>query len=267
MHCQKCGFDNLENATMCQQCGGVFVYSRPPRTSGMAVTSMILGISGFSTLGLFGITWILGLIFGMLALSKIGKSGGAVKGKGFAITGIATSASGIALLLTIIGVLLFVNSATTFSLHRKLKMQDGFAQIAQADEKPEIKGRIYIISPSRASGSNDDKTGPDDNCVGILFTPDQPDFGELSRTELVNVTTSLTCGQKDETPVKVSWQFAGRSTRRLSTGEDDEADVYNFTINVPVGENSTSTIKKTIYYDGAEQIIYKDSQRKIYIKP
>ena len=91
MYCQKCGADNLENAAMCQQCGGVFVYSKPTRTSGMAITSMILGISGFSMFGVFGITWIIGLVFGIIALGRIGKSGGQLKGKGFAITGIATS--------------------------------------------------------------------------------------------------------------------------------------------------------------------------------
>jgi hypothetical protein len=123
MYCQKCGSENLENAAICQSCGGVFVYSKPTKTSGMAITSMILGISGFSMLGVFGITWILGLVFGILALNKIGKASGAIKGRGLAITGIATSAAGLAFLLTVIGVWLFINSATTFSLHKKFKMQ------------------------------------------------------------------------------------------------------------------------------------------------
>lgn len=271
MHCQKCGFDNLENATMCQQCGGVFVYSQPTRTSGMSITSTILGISGFSMFGVFGITlilglifgilalitwilslvfgtlalitWILGLVFGMMALSKVGKSGGQIKGKGFAITGIITSATGLAILLTVVGVLLFINSATTMSLHKKLKTHDGFTAVAKAGEKPKIEGRICII---------DDKSSPDSNCRGALFM--------LSEYEkpLSVITSALSCGQSGKVPVEVDWQFAGQK---------DNADIYNFTITVPVSENSTGTSKKTILYDGKEQVIYEDAQRKIFIAP
>ena len=59
MYCEKCGAENLEGANICQQCGGVFVFSKPSRSSGLAVTSMILGISGFSIVGLMGVTLIL----------------------------------------------------------------------------------------------------------------------------------------------------------------------------------------------------------------
>lgn len=156
MYCQKCGAENLENAAICQQCGGVFVYSKPTRTSGMAITSMILGITGFPMFGVFCITlilglifgilalitwiislvfgtlaliiWIMGLVLGLMALVKVGKSGGQVKGKGFSITGIATSASGLAVLLTVAGVLIFLNSALTMSLHKKIKMHQDVNQ-------------------------------------------------------------------------------------------------------------------------------------------
>ncbi len=269
MYCQKCGADNLENAALCQQCGGVFVYSKPTRTSGMALTSMILGITGFPMFGVFAVTvtlglifgvlalitwiislvfgalalvtWIIGLVLGLMALGRVGKSGGQVKGKGLAITGVTTSATGLAVLLTVAGVLFFLNSASTMSLHRKLEMHDDFTQSPQTDEKPQINGWVKIIS---------DKTDSDNNCVGILFTPDQ--------TEFANVTTDMSCGKKGQTPVKVSWEFAGR---------EDDADVYNFTITVPVGENSSGTSKKTISYDGTEQVIFEDSQQKIYITP
>ena len=271
MHCQKCGFDNLENATMCQQCGGVFVYSQPTRISGTAITSTILGISGFSMFGVFGITlilglifgilalvtwilslvfgslalitWILGLVFGMMALGKVGKSGGQIKGKGFAITGITTSATGLAVLLTVVGVLLFINSATTLALHKKLKTHDGFAAAAKAGEKPELEGSLCIIN---------DKSAPDIDCEGALFA-------SLKYEEPFSIITSaLSCGQAGQVPVEVDWQFAGRK---------DDADIYNFTITVPVGENSTGMSKKTVLYDGKEQVIYEDAQRKIFIKP
>jgi uncharacterized membrane protein YtjA (UPF0391 family) len=238
MYCQKCGSENLENATMCQSCGGVFVFSKPARTSGMAVTSMILGISGFSMLGVFGITWIIGLVFGIIALNRMGKSSGQLKGKGFAITGIATSAAGLALLLTVIGVLLFVNSATMFSLSRKLRMHSDITASVPIGQKPGIEGLVCILN---------DKTNPDDKCTAVLFVFEQSAADYF-----------LTCGPKGKEPVKLSWQFSGKK---------EQADRYNFTITVPVGENATGTSKKTIVYDGKEQIIFEDTQRKIYIRP
>jgi len=242
MYCQKCGTDNLENAAICQQCGGVFVYSQPTRTSGMAITSMILGISGFSMFGVFGITWIIGLVFGILALNKIGKSGGAVKGKGFAIAGIVTSAVGLALLLTIIGIWLFVNSATTFSLHKKFKMHDDFITTVQMSARPDIKGIICV----------EDKSAPDRSCENILFVNNE------SEKQFSAVTMNMTCGPKGQEPVRLSWQFAGKEAK---------ADVYDFTITFPVGENAVSTNKKKIIYNGTEQVIFEDARQKIYIRP
>src|SRR4030042_2981814 len=150
MYCQKCGADNLENAAMCQSCGGVFVYSQPSKTSGMAITSMILGISGFSMLGVFGVTWLIGLVLGIVALSRIGKSGGMLRGKGFAITGIATSAGGLAIVLTIIGVGVFVSSVKTISLRRTLKMYDKIMTSAEPDQKPAVRGWVCILSNTAA---------------------------------------------------------------------------------------------------------------------
>jgi uncharacterized protein (DUF983 family) len=162
MHCPKCGFDNLENATMCQECGGVFVRTVPTRTSGRSITSTILGITGFSIFGIFIVTsilglvfeslalvawilslvfgiialivWIIGLILGMVAMNKINKSGGTVKGRGFAITGIATSATGVTFILTLLGVMLFLNSAATLSLHKKMNAQQTAAVVQDNNE-------------------------------------------------------------------------------------------------------------------------------------
>ena len=61
---------------------------------------------------------------------------------------------GLALLLTIIGVLLFVNSATTFSLHKKVvKLHEDFTAAA-IEQEPDIKGWVCILN---------DKTNPADN--------------------------------------------------------------------------------------------------------
>ncbi len=57
-----------------------------PKTSGMAVASLVLGICGFC-----GITAIIGAILGVAALIRIQKSNGVLGGRGLAIAGIVVS--------------------------------------------------------------------------------------------------------------------------------------------------------------------------------
>ena len=61
-------------------------------SSGMAMASLVLGILGFLTLG---ITSLVGLILGIMALVRINSSAGRIGGKGVATAGIVTS--GVAL--------------------------------------------------------------------------------------------------------------------------------------------------------------------------
>lgn len=57
------------------------------KTSAMAITSLVLGVLGFC-----GITAVVGLILGIVALVKINRSGGRLSGQGLAIAGICVSA-------------------------------------------------------------------------------------------------------------------------------------------------------------------------------
>jgi prepilin-type processing-associated H-X9-DG protein len=66
----------------------------PAKTSGMAITSLVLGILGMFTCGL---TALFGLIFGIIAMIKVNKSGGKLKGFGLALAG--TIVSGIFLFM------------------------------------------------------------------------------------------------------------------------------------------------------------------------
>jgi hypothetical protein len=66
----------------------------PAKTSGMAVTSLVLGILGMFTCGL---TALFGLIFGIIAIIKVNSSGGKLKGFGLALAG--TIISGFFLLM------------------------------------------------------------------------------------------------------------------------------------------------------------------------
>ena len=62
------------------------------RTSGLAITSLVMGI-----LGMCGITALAGLVLGIISLVKINRSGGRLSGQGLAIAGICIS--GIFLLM------------------------------------------------------------------------------------------------------------------------------------------------------------------------
>lgn len=65
-----------------------------PKTSGMAITSLVLGTLGFFSCG---ITALVGLILGIIAMVKVKNSQGHLKGGGLALAG--TIVSGIFLLL------------------------------------------------------------------------------------------------------------------------------------------------------------------------
>ena len=72
----------------------LFAVPAETKTSGLAITSLVLGI-----LGICGITALVGLIMGIVALVKINRSGGRLSGQGLAIAGICVS--GFMLLLSI----------------------------------------------------------------------------------------------------------------------------------------------------------------------
>ncbi|UCC69576.1 MAG: DUF4190 domain-containing protein [Armatimonadota bacterium] len=108
MLCPKCGKEIPESTPYCAYCGEQFAQSAPPlppvprpRTSGLAIASLILGI-----LGGFVVTALLGLIFGIIALVQIGRSQGRLRGQGLAIAGTVISGLGI-LLVPILAAMVF----------------------------------------------------------------------------------------------------------------------------------------------------------------
>jgi Domain of unknown function (DUF4190) len=64
-------------------------HSAPARMSGLAITSLVLGILGLFTCGL---TALFGLAFGIVALVKVKGSQGTLRGDGIALAGIIVSA-------------------------------------------------------------------------------------------------------------------------------------------------------------------------------
>lgn len=64
-------------------------HAAPPKTSGMAIASLVLGICGLITCG---ITSLVGLILGLVAMNQIKKSNGTLGGNGVALAGTIVSA-------------------------------------------------------------------------------------------------------------------------------------------------------------------------------
>lgn len=61
----------------------------PAKTSGMAISSLVLGILGMFTCGA---TALVGLILGIIAMTKVKRSGGKLGGNGIALAGVIVSA-------------------------------------------------------------------------------------------------------------------------------------------------------------------------------
>lgn len=92
MYCPKCGTENPDDTQICRSCSWVLtsisITAQNPnaKTSGLAITSLVLGILSIFTLFL---TALPAIILGIISIFKIEKSAGQLKGKGLAIAGIA----------------------------------------------------------------------------------------------------------------------------------------------------------------------------------
>ena len=90
MNCTKCGIGNPDDAQFCISCGAALKpgaqNTMMPKTSGMAIASMILGILSVLTCML---TALPAIILGIVSLIRISGSSRRLKGSGFAIAGIA----------------------------------------------------------------------------------------------------------------------------------------------------------------------------------
>ena len=110
MYCSKCGVQNSDGAAQCANCGavlidepqqvaqGIPIMPFEPKTCGLAIASLVMGIlSLFCSLFMA----IPAIICGIIALVKISKSQGQLKGNGLAIAGIVVPAVVMFLILPI----------------------------------------------------------------------------------------------------------------------------------------------------------------------
>ncbi len=100
----------------------------PPQMSGMAVTSLVLGILGIFTCG---ITALAGLILGIVAMVRVKNSGGRLGGGGLALAG--TIVSGIFLvMLPILAAMLLPALASAKSKAQEINCMNNEKQLALA---------------------------------------------------------------------------------------------------------------------------------------
>ncbi len=114
MYCPKCGAENTEDHELCSACSWVLTsQSSAPlpdaKTSGLATTALVLGVLGCFTCY---ITAIPAIIFGIVALVKIGNSSGQLKGNGLAIAGMAAPAVSLPFMAMLLAILMPALSST-----------------------------------------------------------------------------------------------------------------------------------------------------------
>jgi hypothetical protein len=138
--------------------------SLPAKTSGKAVASLVLGICSFCTLG---ITGIIGLILGIVALGNIKRNPAGIKGGGLAIAGIVVSCVSFMFVLIQLAILLLpvlerapfaekqiasLNNLKNLSLALILYTDDYEGKFPPSENWPEVLKPYYqndkiLISP------------------------------------------------------------------------------------------------------------------------
>jgi len=145
MFCQKCGAQNADDAQTCAACGAEMAqFSQPsqpaqptvipmaaaPRTSPMAIWSLILGIVGLITCGLASIA---GIILGILGLKQTKERPAEFGGGGLAVAGLVVSCitlfAGVILMLALI---LFPVFARARDAAKAANCQSNVKQISMA---------------------------------------------------------------------------------------------------------------------------------------
>jgi hypothetical protein len=101
-----------------------------PKTSGLAIASLVCGILGLICIPI--LPAFLGLIFGISAIRKINGSGGAVGGKGLAVGGLITSVIGVIILPALLALMLLPVLSKAKGKANRMKCANNLATIGKA---------------------------------------------------------------------------------------------------------------------------------------
>jgi hypothetical protein len=91
---------------------GPYGAGQPAKNSGMAITSLVLGIIGIFPCCTIGIFSILAIVFGVLGRKNIDASNGAQKGRGLAQAGLILGVVGL-----VLGIAYWIVAAATGNLN------------------------------------------------------------------------------------------------------------------------------------------------------
>ena len=146
----------------------------PVRTSVMAVVSLVLGILGFCSGGLLG---LVGVVLGIIAIVKVNRSAGAMKGSGLAIAGICVGACSVLMCPLYLGLFLPALAKARQNA-QTLKAQAQLGQLAAVvvkyadannDHFPPVDDWIAALDPYVANQANDLAAWPGDAEDGRAF--------------------------------------------------------------------------------------------------
>lgn len=186
MFCPSCGKESPEGSQQCVNCGAQLAevggYSQPPqygssvKTSGLAIAALVMGICSIFCGCLLAIP---SLIMGIVALGRIGRSGGAIQGKGLATGAIVTASIGMVFSVLILPAILFPVFARARETARKSTCQANMHQCG-------IAFQMYC--------QDYDETLPS-SAVGAGNTPTIFITGSGTTAPMGSVTDKLSWGQ------------------------------------------------------------------------
>jgi len=138
--------------------------SAMPKTSALAVMSLICGIASPCTAGLLAIP---GLVLGIVGLARIRRSGGALAGRGMAMAGIIVSIVGLFFLLVLVLAVLFA-----FCHAERIQMPEGPRAVIEtplgAAAESMIKMSAVLQAARDYADEHDGRLPPADAFPGAL---------------------------------------------------------------------------------------------------
>jgi len=124
-----------------------------PRTAGIAIASLVLGILAVTCFSI--LAGIPALILGIIALNKVGKSAGTLTGKGFGIAGIVMGGLSFILLPVVLGILSGLLFPAVARASTQAKMAKAQVEVLALNQAMQAYYTEYGKWPGQTAASGD----------------------------------------------------------------------------------------------------------------